>query len=160
MTTYFDYLPLEDVIHESIFPYLDYESRIQFNRALPPIERFGRRLGAQAVLAHDIHIQCLNMKSQLRYITNAGFPKQKRCQKLVMLLTECRPIGRYSSILKHCASERQALINKCLEIAERPDDVLHVTPYFKKKIQRVASEVLSDILEMKTGSPIKPIQIL
>lgn len=163
MTTYFDYLPTADVIHECIFPYLDYESRIQFNRALPPIERFGRRLGVQATLAHDYNVQYYRMLSQLNYVDNSRTPMRKRCQVFVTILMSCRPTGRCAILLKHNEDLRQTVINKCLEFIENSGNIMHsVTPYFKKKIQRVAAEVLSEVLEMNTGPAIrrKPIQIL
>ena len=163
ISTYFDYLPTADIIHENIFPYLDYESRINFNRVLPPIERLGRRLPIQAILSHDYFVQYARMNSDLDYIRSYDNPILKRCQRLVTVLTNCKPTGRYAVLLKHNETLRQATINKCLEIADQEKYVLkRASPYFKKKIQLIASQTLSEILEMKPGPTLrkKPIQIL
>jgi len=52
--SFLSWLPIEDVLHESIFPLLDYESRINLNRCLEPYERFRPRHFSDGDLqAHD-----------------------------------------------------------------------------------------------------------
>jgi len=155
-STYFDYLPTVDVIHECIFPYLDYDSRIQFNRALPPVERFRRRLAARDILVHDYCVQYDRMISQLNYVRDSTKPIDDRCQLLVTVLSACLPTGRYVILLQHNDSLRQAVINKCLAIAEPDNDVLgRASDDFKKTIRQIASHLLSEILNMKTEAPIQ-----
>ena len=166
MSTYFDYLPTADVIHECIFPYLDYESRIQFNRALPPVERFSRRLAAHALAVHDYCVQYDRMGSYVKNLMNCEKPIRKRCQILIKILSGCQPTGRSAILLQHNIPLRHAVINKCLAIADPANDVLNsASPYYKKKIRRIASDVLPEILDMTIGFPMirrdsYPIQIL
>ena len=155
-STYFDYLPTADILHECIAPCLDYESRIQFNCVLPPVERFRKRLAAHDILVHDYCVQYDRMTSQLNYVRTSTKPIDDRCQLLATVLSACLPTGRYVILLRHNDSLRQAVINKCLAIAEPDNDVLgRASDDFKTKIRQIASHLLSEILDMKTGAPIQ-----
>lgn len=50
--TVLDELPL-DVIREYIFPRLDYESRIELNRCLPPWDRLSKKIDRASLETHD-----------------------------------------------------------------------------------------------------------
>jgi hypothetical protein len=144
--TYFDRLPLEDVIHETILPMLDYESRIQFNHTLLPYERLRRRLKSKDIIQHELLVQTKLLKSQLNFLDNMKNTKLKRCQHLCYVLNSVRS-GKRGSILPYYFPRlREAMIKKFKDFLDPACPSLsNASPYFKKKIRSIAEELVHEI---------------
>ena len=148
--TYFDRLPLEDVIHETIIPMLDYESRIQFNQILLPFERLNRRLAQKDILQHEIKAQTDLVKSQLNYIGSSKNTKLKRCQRMCSMINNLRAGKRGYILPCYLDGMRKAMIDKFLEFQDPNNNCIQtVSPYFKRKIRLLAQEVMPDILSIE-----------
>jgi hypothetical protein len=159
--TYFDYLPTQDIIHEFIMSFLDYDSRIQLNMSLPPAERLCRRLPKQKILAHEMRVQAYLMTSQLECIDGYDV-KKKRCQRLCTLLDGLRVGNRPSTVIEHSPSFRETVIKKIREINDNSTGVIRcASPYFKKKIRNIASKLSDDIAGLPPATRIvsRPIEI-
>jgi hypothetical protein len=153
--TYFDYLPTQDIIHEFIFPNLDYESRISFNSALPPIERLTRRLPPDAILSHERCVQASLLCSRRDYIRDRNCTPEKRSQTFFAVLRDFLPGGRSTILLKYSEELRQSLIRKLLEIMDPDSTVLgpNASDDFKKKIRGLAAELMPVLVEMNVAFP-------
>lgn len=157
-TTYIDWLPTKDIIHECIMPMLDYESRIQFNQSLKPIERMSWRFPAKNILSHELTVAAKSLHYSLdkvRYIdqTYYGGRKkrlQKKAQTFVSLLEKFREGRRERAFLHHDRKLYDVTIQKLYSILDMESDVIQMsTPYFKKKIRRIASELLPGLLKIQ-----------
>jgi hypothetical protein len=140
--TYFDLLPLEDVIHETIIHMLDYESRIQFNQFLLPFERLPpRRLTQKECIQHEISVQILLIKSQLDFIGDSKSTKLKKSQRLCSFISN---LGKRGCIVSYYFHRfRDAIIDKFTNILDPTSDTIQgASPYFKKKLRRVVEELL------------------
>jgi hypothetical protein len=155
MTTYFDSLPLWDVIHENIVPWLDYDSRIMFNQFLSPEDRMCRRMHKTVLLTHELGVSAKLTYSLVDSVQNAP-SLQMRCKKYVTLLNMLRRGQRGVLLAQYFPSFRDAIVNKLQDILDlESDNIRSCTPYFKKKLRTIAGEILPEMLEMETFTPLK-----
>ena len=144
--THFDKLPLEDVIHELLFPMLDYDSRIQFNQILMPYERHSKRLVKKDILQHEILVQTRLIRSQMNIIGDRHYTKLIRCQRLCSLLNNFRFGKRGRILVEYLPQLRDAVIVKFNEFLNPNGDTIQsASPYFKKKIRALANELMPEI---------------
>ena len=161
MTTYFDYLPLEDVIHESIFPYLDYESRIQMNRVLPPIERYRTRFSKDEIVRHELYVVTAILKSKLNSIeTVCGSTRKirmrKKSQRLLQMLQLVEPETRNVIIMQHYPSFHTVIIDKLTSLSDPySDDLRDASKYFRQKIVAYARVLLPRVQSIVPAVPMK-----
>ena len=62
--TVLDSLPL-DVISTFVFPYLDYQTRINLNQCLPPWDRVSRNMAKNSIMKHHVNVCCSKASSIL-----------------------------------------------------------------------------------------------
>ena len=162
-STYIDWLPTYDIIHEFIFPYLDYEDRIQFNQFLPREERLIRRMDKKDILVHDTSVSTALIRGYLDIIGTPGLNIQKKSKCLVAMLNHFRPGKRGTRLLQHLPKLRNMFLQKLTDFLDpASDSLLLATRHFKKKIRMIAGEILPDILGIQTvslGRPIRPLTI-
>jgi hypothetical protein len=156
-TTYIDWLPTKDIIHEFIMPMLDYESRIQFNQSLKPIERMSWRFPAEDILSHDLSVAVKSLHSSLDSIHAEDYYAddykkriQKKTQSFVSLLEKFREGRRERMMLHHHQKLWGVVIQKFYSVLDEGSDLLRMcTPYFKKKIRGIATELLPGLLKIQ-----------
>jgi hypothetical protein len=161
--SYFDWLPTTDVIHEWIMPMLDYESRIQFNQTLKPIERMSWRFPAEDILSHELTVMAGSVRQTVDRISNAAWyyltpekRRQKKSQMFVSLLNKFREGRRERILLLHVRKFHEVVIKKCYSILDEDSNVLEPsTPYFKKKIRGIAAEILPGLMEIQPSNSTK-----
>jgi hypothetical protein len=163
-TTYFDWLPTKDVIHESIMAMLDYESRIHLNQVLPPDERMSWRFPAEDILSHELTVAMKSLHYSLDSIHKADdyYPddhtkrRQKKAQNFVSLLEKFREGRRERALLYHNRKFYCVVIGKLYSVLDEDSDVIDTcTPYFKKKIRGIAAELLPELLEIQPHESIR-----
>ena len=145
MATYIDFLPIYDIIHENIFPYLDYESRIQFNAFLPYMERKYNRISKQDILCHEIFVMTDRANTRLRVLTEST-ERRKRLETKVKMLSDFR-VGQRGTVLTLCFPRfRQALVDKLNDIiTPNSVSIYGATKHFKKKLRSLATVLLEEI---------------
>jgi hypothetical protein len=146
----FDILPLEDIIHETLMPMLDYESRIALNRCLAPDERYISRFSKDEILRHELYTITAILKYKLNKIEqNTGLRKQS--QLVVQMLQYFEPKSRKLLILQHYPSFRRVVIQKLKCFSDpNSDDLNHATRYFRQKIRDLATKLLPYIKTIET----------
>jgi len=160
MTTYFDYLPTADILHECIFPYLDYESRIQMNRVLPPIERYRTRFSKDEIVRHELYVVTAILKSKLNSIeTICGSTrtirmrtKSQRLIQMLQLVEEKRTV----IMMQHYPSFHKVIIDKLTSLSDPySDDLRDASKYFRQKIVAYARVLLPRIQSIVLAVPMK-----
>ena len=168
-TTYIDWLPTKDIIHECIMPMLDYESRIQFNQSLKPIERMSWRFPAEDILSHELSVAVTSLHYSLDSINKADdvYPddhkkrRQKKAQNFVSLLEKFREGRRERAFLYHNLKFYGVVIEKFYSVLDEESDLLSVcTPHFKKKIRGIAEEILPGLLTIQPKKFMRRIRAL
>jgi len=140
-------IPLEDVLHETIMPMLDYESRINLNRCLPQHERYRARWTKNDCIGHELYIakNCFLHKID-RILSIQGNTKkriQKRCILIVQMIELFDTGGRGFFLLEHFPNVHASFLCKLKMLIDVNDDSLNgATPYFKNKIRKLSQEVL------------------
>lgn len=161
--TYFDWIPTKDVIHEMIMPMLDYESRIQFNQSLKPIERMSWRFPAADILAHDLIVAAFSIKysldriadlARLARLTGIEHERKKLIQKkskvFASFIDKFKEGSRERMFLNTNVAYHRKVINKIYEgIDPHSDMVSSCTPYFKKKLGYMAHDMLLGLMWIK-----------
>jgi len=108
-----DNIPL-DVIRYELFPFLDFESRVNLNQCLPPRDRVPKKFDKAFLEAHERDI-CISMiRSYLTSIEDmpSGDKKFKRIKKMYKLMQT----PTYMSFINKHASFRAAVVNKVIEM--------------------------------------------
>jgi hypothetical protein len=160
-STYIDWLPTYDIVHEFIFPYLDYEDRIQFNQFLPREERLVRRIDKMDALLHDLYVTSELIRGYVRFIGTPGIEIQKKSKCLVNMLNQFREGRRGAALLHHVPKLRAALVQKFVEYLDPESDTFgKATPYFKTKIRGIVGEILPHVLEIQSVLIRRTIQAL
>ena len=167
MTFLFDRLPLNDVIHETIMPMLDYESIIQLNRCLKPEERYQARLSKIDILAHELFTSCDLMKRKLERLSSLShLPKKDRIRKkaqcIINLLQELDTGKRGFILLKHYPRFHQTVTEKLVAFSDpHSEELSDASVYFKKKISALSNYLLSKIQNIEPtngiGTKLKPL---
>lgn len=162
-STYIDWLPTYDIIHEFIFPYLDYEDRIQFNQFLPREERLIRRIDKMDALMHDTSVSSALIRGYLDIIGTPGLNIQKKSKCLVTMLNHFRPGKRGTRLVQHLPKMLNIFLQKLTDFLDPESDSLdRATRHYKKKIRGIAAEILPEMLELQSvslGRPIRPLKI-
>ena len=148
--TVLDELPL-DVIREYIFPRLDYESRIELNRCLPPWDRLSKKMDRASVEGHDRRTTTATVKTYLHKLEWVWTPndRYKLCIKMFALFFK----PRYLNLVRHQHDFRTALLEK-LDSLKNPHWHHHglypdidVTTRLLKTMKRLKKRVLDTPFE-------------
>ena len=144
----FDILPLEDIIHETIMPMLDYESRIALNRCLAPRERYIHRFSADEIVRHELHVITNFLKQKLDNIDNVTGPTRtlrirKKSQLLLKFICYFEPGNRNVLIMRHYPSFHKIVVQKLTSLSDpQSDDIRHASRYFRRKIVERAKTLI------------------
>ena len=166
----FDCLPLEDILHETIMPMLDYESRIVLNRCLAPNDRYIHRFSADEIVRHELYVVSKLLKQKLDNIRNIIGPTRslrmrKKSQMLLQLLRCFEPGNRNVLVMRYFPSFHTIVIQKLTSLSNpRSDDMRDASRYFRRKIVKRANALLPYIqtivpLSIPMQSILKPIAI-
>lgn len=157
----FDLLPLEDVIHEILFPMLDYESRINLNRCFIPSERYYSRFTNTDMITHDLYVSSNHVRhtfamfDEVSDIDSSQKRIQMRSQLMVKILNMFRPRGRGISLMIYYPQFRETVLQKFMSVLDPESDTLtHATMYFKKKLRTISRELLP-YLQNITHTPLQ-----
>lgn len=143
-------IPLEDVLHETIMPMLDYESRINFNRCLPPHERYRARWTKNDCIGHELYVakNCFLHKIN-RILSLHGNTKthiQKRSKMIVQMIEFFDTGKRGFFLLENFPKVHASFLCKLKTLLDENDDSLNgATPYFKSKIRKLSQQVLTKL---------------
>ena len=139
----FDNLPIDDIVHETLMPMLNYESRIQLNRLLLPIHRKTRRFPAFACESHELYVvtQMLT-ESVTRFQTiqekDENRKYRKKAWRLFSILSNFEKGGRYSQLLR-LPRMSHAYRNKLQEILDTSDTFLrNASPHIRSQLRGIA----------------------
>ena len=147
----FDNLPLEDVIHETIMPMLDYESRIALNRCFVPNDRYISRFTKSELLYHELHVISNFLKYKLDNIESVDGPTikiriKKKSQLLIKLIHCFEPGNRSTLIMHYYPSFKKTVIQKLTNLSDpNSDDIRNSSRYFRQKIGETARKLLPHI---------------
>lgn len=103
-----------DVIRYELFPFLDFESRVNLNQCLPPRDRVPKKFDKTFLETHQRDM-CVSMLTS--YLTSiedmpSGDKKFKRIKKMLKLMQT----PTYISFINKHASFRAAVVNKVTEM--------------------------------------------
>ena len=119
-----------------------------FNQILSPEDRMCRRLHKPVLLAHEMAISATLISSCMKSLSAAS-SKQKKCQKYCSLLNMLRKGQRGEILAQYNRKFREAIIVKLQGILDPDsDEISTCTPYFKKKLRGIATELLSEVIAM------------
>jgi len=164
----FDLLPLEDVIHETIMPMLDYDSRIALNRCFRPSERYNLQFSQKDIIGHELYVVCNLIKNQVIAISQVSVPSYKRriqrqAKLIVKLLHSIDSERRYSFALKYIPKFLEAVTNKIQALCDPESlELRAASPYFKRKITTLSRNLLPKLQTIVPypRSNLKPLCIL
>jgi hypothetical protein len=129
--TVLDELPL-DVIRVFIFPTLDYESRIQLNRCLPPWDRLTKKMPRVSVENHDeiavvSEVRRLLFKLEERYTWHRTSDWLEKRYKAFIHLFSILQRPRYLRIILCRGGFRKSVLDKIEQIYNTlPDDKVDI----------------------------------
>ena len=150
-STYIDWLPTYDIVHEFIFPYLDYEDRIQFNQFLPREERLSRRIDKMDAMLHDLYVTSELIRGYLSFIGTPGINIQKKSKCLVNMLNQFREGRRGAALLHHVPKLRATFLQRLTDFLDPESDSLgQATRHYKTKIRGIVEEILPHVLEIQS----------
>lgn len=113
--TVLDQLPL-DVIQYHIFPFLDYNSRINLNLCLPVWDRVPTKMNKMSMLKHDQDTCVLTIRPMLEEIENLD-PGEKKFKKITALM-KLSQMPRYFGLIQRNEGYRNMMIAKIKGIIE------------------------------------------
>jgi hypothetical protein len=150
--TVLDELPL-DVIRVYIFPRLDYESRIQLNRCLPPCDRLSKKMDRASVERHDRITTVATVKQYLYKLEWVWTPNDRYKIAIKMFSLFFKP--RYLNLVRHERDFRSVLLEK-LDSLKGPHQGYHhhglyadidITTRLVKTMKRLKRRVLNTPFE-------------
>ena len=153
--TVLDELPL-DIIRVYIFPRLDYESRIQLNRCLPPCDRLSKKMDRASVERHDRITTVATVKEYLYKLEWVWTPNDRYKIAIKMFSLFFKP--RYLNLVKHENGLRTVLLEK-LDSLNGSHKVYHhhglypdigITTRLLKTMKRLKRRVLNTPFENAT----------
>ena len=160
----FDSIPLEDVIHETIMPMLDYESRIALNRCFLPNERYITRFSKNEIICHELCIISDFLKYKLDKIENVtGQTRKLRVKKksqLMIKLLHCFEQGNRSLLIMNYYPNFHKIVVRKLTNLSNPNsnELSHASRYFRQKINDHARRLLPHIQNIvHTSAPMQNI---
>ena len=145
-------MDLDQPILETIAAFLDYESRIQFNRCLKPWNRVTIRYSLQRRKGHDLHVQMNICKHRMDKLeaTDHHDPRiraRRKSRIFFNILCIFMRGGRCYPLLQNHGL-RQVLRGKLLEILDPSSTVVaSASTYYKRKFQRLARLLLAELEE-------------
>ena len=119
--TVLDELPL-DIIRVYIFPCLDYESRIELNRCLPPWDRLSKKMDRASVERHDRITTTATVKTYIHKLEWIWTPNDRYKLFTKMFALFFKP--RYLNLVKHERDFRTVLLQK-LDSLKSAQDSYH-----------------------------------
>lgn len=164
MKTIFSYLPYDIILQ--VGKYLDYESSINFNRILDPLDRVvHRKFTKQECFEHEVVAQrrtlLITYSRSNYYNTLTMRQRRKNCKIMRDMLSRMRTKRRESVIWKTYQKFYMAVMDKCIEILDPETRFLdHATPYYKKWLAHEAAGLQAELLEygVPGEDPIKLVQ--
>ena len=158
-------IPIDDIVHYSIMPWLDYNSRINLNQVLPPMYRRVRRFSKDVCESHELYVASLLCKSQMDRLNDindilVSTRYQKKSQALLKLLTSFSK-GHPCHILLRFPDMLSVFLGKLHSILDPNDTVLNMaTPYFKTKLRSLAFSLLAETeaYECKDATHLRPVK--
>lgn len=145
-------MDLDQPILEKIAAFLDYESRIQFNRCLKPWNRVTIRYSLQRRKGHDLYVQmniCKHLMDKLE-ATDHHDPRIRARRKSRIFFDVLYAFvrgGRCYPLLQNHGL-RQVMRGKMLEILDRNSTLIAVaSTYYKRKLKRLARLLLAELEE-------------
>jgi hypothetical protein len=153
--TVLDELPL-DVIRSYIFPCLDYESRIELNRCLPPWDRLSKKMDRASVERHDRITTVATVKEYLYKLEWVWTPNDRYKIAIKMFSLFFKP--RYLNLVKHENGLRKVLLEKLDSLKSAQDSYHHrgvypdigITTRLVKTMKRLKRRVLNTPFENAT----------
>jgi hypothetical protein len=149
MTTTLSYLPY-DIIWQ-VGKYLDYDSSINFNRILDPLDRIvHRKFTKQECFEHEVFAQrqtlLIATTKCMEFHSRTTRQRRKRCKSIIDMLKMMRIQKRGSIVWKLYPQFYTAVSNKCDEILDQEGGFLDLAPpYYKKWLTKVATDLKMDI---------------
>ena len=128
---------------------LDYESRINLNISLNPIDRQCKRFSKRECLSHHMYcyIQMLTIAVDNTSETSDLIIRSKKFLKICNGLFNN---SNYLLLIKHNYNFRQVVINKINQILDKDSTTLNGAPkYFKMKIRVTACAALYNIIHQE-----------
>lgn len=160
----FDFLPLQDIIHGTIVPMLDYESIIQLNRCLSPADRYRARFAKTDILSHEMFVAHDLMKNRLdkiRDVTGITFKERarKKSQLFVKMLQEF-DTGKHGVILLiYHPGFHTSVVTKLNSFSNpQSEDLLGASDYFKKKLGNLSNHLLPKVLRIMPMTDVIPLR--
>jgi len=167
MTTIFSDVPYDLILY--IGKYLDYDSSINFNRTLAPLDRVvHRKFTKRECFNHEVVAQRQTlliastrcMEGPSRTVRQ----RRKRCKSIVDMFSMLRIHKRGSIVWKLYPQFYNAIMRKCDDILEPESGFLDpATPYYKKWLTKAAINLKMDLENKMPQTPpsrlMKEIQI-
>jgi hypothetical protein len=120
--TVFDEFPYE-IIRDNLFPFLDYDSRINLNQCIPIWDRISKKMDRMSVKKHDRNIRIITIRGHFDNIENSSDNgKVKYTTKLLKTLQ----LPLFFSLIQEATSFRNATVRKL-------DDIILLYSSYKEK---------------------------
>ena len=146
--SFLTWIPLNDVLHETIFPMLDYESRIQLNRFLEPADRCKSQFQKQSILRHELFIMKEMFQKRLNMLNTYGIPLRKKCHTFINILTMCR--GKARILFEQYPTLHKTVLQKIRNVCDpRHEDIELASRYFRLKISKLARDILPELIDLQ-----------
>lgn len=157
--TVLDELPL-DVIRVYIFPKLDYDSRIELNRCLPPWDRLSKKMNPASVNAHDRLTTVPEIKKYLDKLNNNRIGDNTKRFKLIiqMFCLICRP--RYINMTQYNFNFRQTLFDRLehfKEEARRVNVDINLKVRLIKVMKRLKNKLVNNPYKGQEAHVVEPL---
>lgn len=149
MKTIFSDVPYDLILY--IGKFLDYDSTIEFNRTLEPLDRIvHRKFTKQQCFEHEVVAQRQTLLIACSRCTEVPSrtirQRRKRCKRILSMLNMLKIHKRGSIIWKLYPQFYNAIMRKCDEILDQEGGFLDLAPpYYKKWLTKVAIDLKMDI---------------
>ena len=114
LPTVLDCLPL-DAIQYEIFPYLDYESRVNLNQCLPLEDRISKKINLAAIVRHDRILRIQTLQKALISLENEAEHTDKRIYKMCNIY-EILYSPLYFPVILEQIALRNVVVDKIKEV--------------------------------------------
>ena len=134
----FDELPT-DMIYYEIFPFLDYNSRVNANLLLPKEERIRTPLNKDALLEFTILFQGTHIMSIVKKVVTT----RNRTTRSRLILKIWRLLPMFPELIQHSKELRDSLSLKALEFSTVTST--DVSAYTLKTLKKLCGNFLHDL---------------
>jgi hypothetical protein len=155
--TVLDQLPL-DIIRVYIFPKLDYDSRIELNRCLPPWDRLSKKMNRASVEIHDRITTVPEIKKYLDKLELIWTPTERFKLIIQMFCLICRP--RYINMTQYNPTFRQTLFDRLehfKEEAPRTKCDINLKVRLVKVMKRLKNKLMNNPYKGQEAHVIEPL---